>query len=70
MEFFLYCALKEYFSDNQDIIHFKEDYTPTQAFTFGNVGLFYNQMGPITQDQQNLIWSIPNDRSAEVEHQR
>jgi len=27
-------------------------------------------MGPITQDQQNLIWSIPNDRSAEVEHQR
>ena len=40
----------------------------TSSASYG--GLFYNQMGPITQDQQNLIWSIPNDRSAEVEHQR
>lgn len=56
MEFFLYCALKEYFSDNQDIIHFKEDYTPTQAFTFGNVGLFYNH-GDV--NQKRTIASIP-----------
>ena len=40
----------------------------TSSASYG--GLFYNQMGPITQEQQNLIWSIPNDRSAEVEHQR
>jgi hypothetical protein len=41
MEFFMYCALKEHFADCKNI-SFKEDYTPTQAFVFGNVGLFYN----------------------------
>ena len=33
-------------------------------------GLFYSQMGPISQAQQDMIWSIPNDRSTEAEHQR
>lgn len=40
----------------------------TSSASYG--GLFYNQMGPITQAQQDLIWSIPNDRSTEAEHQR
>lgn len=55
MEFFLYCALKERFSGS-DNVSFKEDYSSTQCFRFGNVGLFFNH-GDV--NQKRTIASIP-----------
>ncbi len=39
----------------------------TSSASYG--ALFYSQMGPISQAQQDLIWSIPNDTSTEAQHQ-
>ena len=55
MEFFLYIALSCCFK-NDDKIHFSDDYKDTQAYVFGDVGLFFNHGDP---NQKRLIASIP-----------
>lgn len=55
MEFFMYVALQQYFKDD-NIINFKNDYKDTQAYVFGNCGIFYNHGD---NNLQRTIKSIP-----------